>query len=118
MEDTYQSFPDGGLTRDEVIALIAAVGQPKDYDGTQNESPTVREFLAMADTWPTIRFTGYTIGKPRPDWRVGIEGYRITDLTAKQALQLVLDERRSNDPDELHAIDAGDDRYTVRAWWD
>ena len=47
-----------------------------DPEGTQNDSPTVREFMEFMETYPQVVANGYAIGAGRTDARISIEGLR------------------------------------------
>lgn len=101
-------------TKEEVEKLIEEFGQQQDYEDAQNDSPTVREFLAMEKTLPTITFIGYIIHKPRDDWRVSVEGFNATNLQAETVMELLRDlsaDERDFDKNE-------DGTFNVRFWWD
>ena len=108
----HQGFYDA--TKEEVEKLIAEFGQKQDYEDAQNDSPTVREFLEMEKTLPTITFIGYIIHKPRDDYRVSVEGFNATNLQAETAIELLKElyaDERDCDKNE-------DGTYNVRFWWD
>jgi len=108
----YERF--NNKTQGEVNQLIFEYGQASDLDSTQNDSPTVREMLSLANKYPTITYSGYIIKKPRPDWRVSLDSFEFTELTAEQTLELMTEYRHA---DEL-SYDKVGDTYTFRAWWD
>ena len=102
-------------TKAEIEAYIEKYGNGHDLEETQNDSPTVGKFLTLADQYPTITFHGYVVEKPRTDFRVAIEGFEITGLTADEALDVV---DAYGYADECRHKKQTDGRYTVHTWWD
>lgn len=108
----YQRFDK--KTRQEVIELIEKHGQKEDYESAQNDSPTVQELLDLADKYKTITYGGYIIFPPRDDYRVSIDGFSVTDLTADETLSLMQEYKHADDVDYIK----DNDKYTFTAWWD
>jgi hypothetical protein len=129
---TLIRFPSEGISRTEILRAIEEVQQiarenepvsefakwwmQDPFREHQNASPTVREFLDLADEFGEgrIRYIGYKVVPPRGDWRVTIEGFIGNLLSADEALELT---SRFRSADE---IDNDKDRntYNVRFWWD
>jgi hypothetical protein len=110
---TYVRFPDEGLTWEQVNELVRVGGA--DPEETQNDSPTIGEFLnELAFLGDRIRFIGYIIYPPRDDCRVSVEGFEGRSLTAEDALELAARYRA----DEVTKDRRPDGTYDVRFWWD
>ncbi len=120
--DVYHRFR--GLTKDQVMTLHDIIGHYDDrycYDdsnwleSTQNYSPRIGEFLQLCDVYKDrITLHGYVILPPRFDYRVSIEGFEATRLTADEGLSLVTTYHHA-DSIEVDKTDTG---YCVYAWWD
>ena len=102
-------------TNAEIEAYIEKYGNGHDMEEAQNDSPTVGEFLELAKSYPTITFHGYVVEKPRTDFRVSIEGFEITGLTADEALDV---RGAYGYADEFTHEKQPDGTYTVYTWWD
>ena len=102
-------------TKAEIEAYLEKYGNGHDREEAQNDSPTVGEFLELADAYPTITYHGYVVEKPRTDFRVAIEGFEITGLTADQTLDVVDEYGYA---DERQYKKQPDGTYTVYTWWD
>ena len=123
--ETYQTFPDDGLYKHEVVNLIEDMkanhgisGYNDDpYEDTQNDSPTVREFLQIADQYgeERIKYTGYIIWPPRNDFRVSIDGFIITTSECGDALALIIKYQAAN---EISYSQVAGEQFKVTFWWD
>ncbi|MDE2026748.1 MAG: hypothetical protein KGJ07_09755 [Patescibacteria group bacterium] len=111
--DPYWQYEN--KTKTEIEAYLKKYGCKGNLEENQNDSPSVQEFLDMAKTWPTITYNGYVVEKPREDFRVSIEGFDITGITADQALAL-LDEFGYADEHTYSKEKNG--TYSVHTWWD
>ena len=118
MEDTYKSFE--GLTARELRKLIKTKGRKGDLNCTQNDSPTAKEMLALSKKYINILYSGYVIGKPREDWRVSVEGFSIPDVSAEEAVALLLefDNADEKTAEKCDVEPDGDLVYYMRFWWD
>lgn len=96
--DDYRHF--GGMTGEELAKVLAEC--PWLAEQTQNESPTVAEFLEIGRAHPHLTFYGYVIGPRREDERISVEGFEGEDTPGICA---DFDLR----PDEMSR---------TRAWWD
>jgi hypothetical protein len=96
--EDHRSFD--GLNADGLAEILAAA--PHLADQTQNDSPSMAEFLALGRKYPGLRFHGYVIGQERTDERVSVEGWvgrETPNICADEGLR----------PDEISR---------TRAWWD
>ena len=112
-QDTYFSFE--GYTADLVKDLMKEINCPNNLEMDQNGSPTVREFLELSEQYPKTTYIGYSIRKPRSDYRVSIDGFYTQGLTAEQALDLM---ELYGYADERSSQKMEDGTYSVRFWWD
>lgn len=80
---------------------------------TQNDSPSVREFLEFARSHPTIKFEfrGYIVSPERDDCRISIEGFRAWTNCDKDNKEVMTFAAFA---DELEEIEP----YLIDAWWD
>jgi len=101
-------------SKEEVLELIKVHGNKNNMEEQQNNSPSIREFLELADRYPTMRFHGYIVDKTRSDYRVSIEGFDATYLNADQALALVNDYRLADECTNSKKNGS----YEVFTWWD
>ena len=113
MEKEYQHYEN--KTKDEVLKLIKEFGSKDNMLENQNDSPSVEEFLQLADDYPAIVYHGYIIKKPRTDFRVAIEGFIISSLTAEQALDIMHEYAYA---DECDYQKEKNGTFTIRTWWD
>ncbi len=122
--DTYEKFPKEGMDKASVINLIEHIGEKygwrndnDPYEDRQNDSPTVREFLELADRYgqDRIRFIGYTISPPRSDYRVSIEGFIGRRLTPDEGFELT---NLYHNADVMDIEPDGEGLHRVRFWWD
>jgi hypothetical protein len=82
-----------------------------DLDQTQNDSPTVAEFIEFLEKHPGAFAHGYTIGSDRDDARVSLEGLachanKVTPTMLKDFITLC------RHADEFSIEDG------LRSWWD
>ena len=66
-----------GLSASKLKTLIKE--RFADPDETQNDSPTIQEFLDFMTEYPGFRAHGYIVEKERSDYRVSIEGLEWED---------------------------------------
>lgn len=82
---------------------------------SQNNGPTIEQFIAWGEYDRDIRFSGYAVGGTRDDYRITIDGFE-TNIN-KDTVKLVL-----FDPAHITPPDAEDEGETVfdkyQAWWD
>ncbi len=110
--DTHESFE--GLTKDEVLELIKKYGCPDNMEETQNDSPSVQEFLDIEKKYKDIKYIGYIIKKPRTDFRVSIEGFTLVTQSADEAIQVLLEYKYADEAD----CEKRWNNYELRFWWD
>lgn len=113
MTDTYWHYED--KNKAEIEAYLEKYGNEGNLEENQNDSPTVREFLELSKNYPQITYTGYVIEKPRDDYRVSIDGFSISKLTADEALDMLETYAYA---DSVGHEKQADGTYTVSAWWD
>lgn len=97
-----------GLTAEPLQQLIQE--QFADPKETQNNSPTIAEFLEFLHSHPTCTAHGYIVDQPRTDYRVSIEG--LNYAAAKNDL---------NEVKEFAHFCMGADELDLdlmRSWWD
>ena len=94
----------------EQLIIMADLGllKPFLYD-TQNESPTVEEFISIARKSPNFSFECYVTNVGRADERFSIEGILGKDMDIAEYIE------RFRFADELE-FDLADRSF--RAWWD
>lgn len=117
MNDTYESF--SGKTIEQVKELFKLYSCKGNLEQTQNESPSVQEFFDLATEYPFIAYIGYVVKKPRTDYRLSIEGFEITNLTADDVLDLY--EKYDSADEKMHnkiVVKGMPILYHVRFWWD
>ncbi len=102
-------------TKKEILSYLKKYGRIGNKQETQNYSPSVGDFLALAKDYPTITYHGYVVEKPRDDYRVSIEGFSLIGLTVEQALEVV---KTYGYADECNYKKEKDGTYTVYTWWD
>ena len=99
-----------GLTATNLAALVAeGFADPEE---TQNDSPSIGEFLAFMEGHPWALAHGYAVGPQRDDYRVSVEGMAGHAPTARDAEVFAL---MCEGADELKAQYAAGE---VRSWWD
>lgn len=83
---------------------------------TQNESPSVEEFLDYLEDVPEVTFNGYVVSPERSDYRVSIEGFdvEIPDTEVDRMCELV---KMFRDADEFNLIHDAN-TFFLHAWWD
>lgn len=97
------------VTVDQLEELVkAGLANP---DETQNESPTIAQFIAFMTKWPGALAHGYTIGGKRDDGRVSVEGLFVPK--AEVTLELL-----KEFSGEFHTADEFDVDGDLRCWWD
>jgi hypothetical protein len=120
--DTYYSFSN--LTKEQIDTLAELVGYEDGreswYELTQNDSPTIGEFLDLDEEFhKKITYIGYVILPPRDDIRVSIEGFDGTYLNAEEALELMY---RYGEADEKSYSKDGTVSngitFSIGFWWD
>ena len=87
-----------------------------DPDETQNEAPSILEFLDWCEQWQLLEnevlFEGYIITKLRDDHRVSVEGIQLNS-------EAVSDNVKKNFVEAFRLADEFDiAKTTYRAWWD
>ena len=83
-----------------------------DPEETQNDSPSIQEFLDFMREYPFVRAHGYVVSNERDDVRVSVEGIEAdrSDVTPEFFRAFV---QLCRYADEFDDSDAG-----VYAWWD
>ena len=82
-----------------------------DRGEAQNDAPELGSLLDYALENKSITFSGYTIGKPRNDYRVTVDKIVLSDKSDKDAtIRFAL---RFHSADEL-----SDHNGALSAWWD
>ena len=117
MNNTYQGFDNA--TYEEVQEYLKEFGRKNNLNDKQNDSPTVQEFLDLYAIFPFIRYIGYIIKKPREDYRVSIEGFKIDNLLAEQAEDLKINFSNADEFSDKKVF--GEHipvLHNVRFWWD
>jgi len=110
LTDNYTRFNCGYAQLKSLLLLEQALP-----DETQNESPSISEFLGFCEKHNTgekeVIFEGYVINNTRDDARVSVEGIVLNqDLSSEEVKKdFILTFR---DADEFDMSD------TYRAWWD
>jgi hypothetical protein len=116
-EDTYQRFDS--KTPDEVRALIEEIGHDTDtypLEDSQNSSPTMGEMLRLCELWPGSTLEGYTISKPREDYRVSADAIHLfSEKLSLGFVQEVLNLTTGADEADIYVANGG---YKARIWWD
>lgn len=97
-----------GLDASTLGLLISE--QFADQEETQNDSPSISDFLGFMMDNPSATAHGYIVDLPRDDYRVSIEGLNwpsgANNINAVRAFATFC-----NGADEL-------DLETMRSWWD
>lgn len=101
-----------GLT---VAALMLLASQGfVDLDEQQNESPTIREFLALGIRFPNdVTFHGYAVSTDRDDYRLSVEGLEVEGTRSPELKRALNTLKKNREPDEMRR----DDTF-LRFWWD
>ena len=89
----------------ETLATLVEEGFA-DPDDTQNNSPSIGEFLEYMQAHPKVTAHGYIVGKERSDARVSIEGLHSGTADAEEQIEF-LEWNRGADELNRH-----------RSWWD
>jgi len=98
-----------------IMHQLVATGEA-DPEETQNNSPSIKEFIDFADEMKDtfsvdVLFHGYRVLPTRDDVRVSLEGFEIKGAIDRVALISVVNFGRCADEFEIR------DDY-IRAWWD
>lgn len=105
-------FEDMPISTAEILIKLGFL----DPEETQNDSPTVQEFIDFAKNHLDADFTfhGYAVGPEREDCRVSFEGIESNNEISKETLldfvKMFLDEYPADD------TDVGDER--LWCWYD
>lgn len=75
-------------------------------DDTQNDSPSVKDFLSYMQAHPNVTAHGYLVGRERSDARVSIEGLELDSDDVHEQIEFL---------EWNHGADELDRR---RSWWD
>lgn len=94
----------------EILEKLVALkfAEPEE---TQNDSPSIAEFIEYMKEHPYARAHGYTVGLDRSDYRVSVEGLMQEEHTDRDEEIEFLKFNRS--ADELDTDPSG-----FRSWWD
>jgi hypothetical protein len=98
-----------GVGVDTLLALVARnYADPAD---SQNESPTLGEFIRFMEKYPQVTAHGYAVSPQRADYRVTVEGLEYAGPVGAEL-------RR-----EFEAMNAGADEYVCEGgqlfcWYD
>ena len=121
-EDTYKRFDN--KTPNEVRALITEIGHHHldtpghgdPLEDRQNDAPSLGELLRMCELWPGSTLEGYTISKPREDYRVSADAIHL--FSAELSLGFVQELLNlTTGADEAYIYEVLDG-YEARIWWD
>lgn len=111
---TFQHVTLTGEQLKELVSVGAA--NPR---MTQNESPSIGDFLAELGDDPRVEFIGYVCWPPRLDARVSVEGFRGSGFTPGEVSAF---RRRYQSADEKTPPTefSGEQNGPgfVRFWWD
>lgn len=98
-----------GLTVEQLISLIEL--RFLDPEETQNESPTVAEFIKFMCMWPSIKAHGYAVDGSRADYRITIEGLKFEGPVSKAMLDAFVEF-------SFGADDCVATKNMLYNWWD
>lgn len=93
-----------------VVRKLVQMGEMS-LEDTQNDSPTVGEFIEWMDNHPGFTVAGYIVAGARDDRRVSIESIHYSGEVSTELLIEFVEAFRMAD-----SFEAG--KHTLYAWWD
>lgn len=81
-----------------------------DLGERQNESPSIKKFLAFMEKYPSFTAHGYVVNHPRDDYRLTIEGLSGESVIPEEVLEFAKFNRLADEFD----CETG----YQRSWWD
>jgi hypothetical protein len=97
-----------GLTAQDAERLIGLGAM--DPDETQNSSPSIAEFVALAKRFKGMTLFGYRVLPPRGDERISVEGFNVPSKSVSRKALVELA--------KLNADEFDEEDGEIRAWWD